>query len=93
MNGSSVAAAAEIRALDARQSEGHRVTLARRVERCPDFGVAFGRTEAHDDVVGLHERFQPRFKRERKIERRAARVCPTMTGCTNSTETCCASVA
>ena len=61
---------AEIGAAGAWQRERHRVALLCRVQSGPDFGVAFGRTEAHDDVVRLHERFQPRFESERKIQRR-----------------------
>jgi hypothetical protein len=38
------------------------------MQRGPDFGVTLGRTEAHHDVIGLNERFQPWLEGERKIE-------------------------
>ena len=52
-----------------------------------------GRTEAHHDVLGPQERVEPaaRSASERSSAGRAR--LPTITGCTNSTATCCASVA
>src|SRR6516164_8569370 len=42
---------AKVGAFYTRQRERHRFALACCVQRSPYFGVAFGRTEAHDHVV------------------------------------------
>ena len=42
----------------------------RPAERRPDFGIALGRPEPHDDVGGLKYGFEPRPKQDRKVERR-----------------------
>ena len=59
----------EIGAFDSGKSKGHRVALARKLKRVPDFGIALGRTETHDHVVGLHKRLEPGFKGEGQIKR------------------------
>ena len=39
------------------------------LECCPDFGIAFGRTESHDDVFGTEDGFDPWAKENGEIER------------------------
>ena len=94
MNGSSVAGRDGVRALRARAARtSWRPARRARRERAPHLGVALGRTEAHHHVVRAGR--APRARGRTQAERSSAGSArlPTMTGCTNSTETCCASVA
>ena len=54
-------------------------TRGGRVQRGLDFRIAFRRTEAHDDIFGLHDRFEPGPKRMDKSSAGSARF-PTITG-------------
>src|SRR5271169_5398282 len=58
-----------IGAFDAGQGEGHGVLTVSLLERGPNFGIAFGRTESHDDVFGTKDGFKPRPKQNRQIQR------------------------
>src|SRR5208282_1144594 len=60
----------EIRAFVAWERKCHCAPLPRRVQCGPDFRIAFGWTETHNDVVWLQQGFDPRLESARQIESR-----------------------
>src|SRR5271156_2966196 len=59
-----------VRTLKAWERESHRALPLRFLERGPNFGIAFGRTEPHDDVLRTKNRLQPGPKQNREVEGR-----------------------
>ena len=51
------------------QSERHRILQVRLLQRGPDFRIAFGRTESHDDIFGTEYGFHPGTEQNGEIQR------------------------
>ena len=56
-------------AFHAGKSERHCILQVGLLQRGPDFGIAFGRTESHHDVFGMKNGFEPGTKQNRQIQR------------------------
>ena len=69
MNGSCVRGIERVRAFHAGKSERHGILQVRQLQRGPDFGIAFGRTESHDDIFGMKNGFEPGTEQDRQIQR------------------------
>jgi hypothetical protein len=59
-----------VRAVNPRQSEGHRAAATSRLEGRPDLGVPLGRTKSHHDVLRSDQSVEPGPVFHRNIERR-----------------------
>ena len=57
-----------VRAFHAGKSERHRVLQVGQLQRRPDFRIAFGRAESHDDVFGMKNGFEPGTEQDRQIQ-------------------------
>src|SRR6202167_6001600 len=59
-----------VRTFETGKRKCHRSACPRCIESGPDLRVTFGRAESHNDIVGADNRFEPRPKKNGKIERR-----------------------